>query len=194
MNIRTEILNSEAARYLGMASDMQCIDQAVIICIVCLTVVSMCVAIFFIIVCYQLRRQNKALEKKMQAMCPVGRKAVPDPQAESYREAYQNILRTVYQERLYADQQMDRDTFAARMNISRHTLNRILLTNTNGQSFPQWLNSIRIEKASELLLNEPDKPVSLVANEVGLSPNNFHRLFRLRYGVTPNEYRQNEIS
>ena len=110
----------------------------------------------------------------------------------SSSEIYESLVNAVYAEKLYADLQIDRDSFAAHMNLSRHSLNMILRTNTKGLSFPQWLNTIRIEIASEMLQNEPEKPIAIIAKEVGLTPNNFHRLFRLRFGVTPTEYRQSK--
>lgn len=110
-------------------------------------------------------------------------------------EEYQRILKAVYEEKLFADPHLGRDSFAAHMNISRHTLNKILNSNANGQSFPQWINTIRIEAACGILRSEPKKTIAAVAKNVGLTPNNFHRLFRLQFGMTPSQYKQkNTIS
>jgi AraC-like DNA-binding protein len=94
-------------------------------------------------------------------------------------------------EQLYAHQQLDRDSFATRMHLSRPRLNEILSTNTDGLSFPQWINNIRLEKACDLLQRDSDMSVKEVAAAVGLTPNNLRRLFRQRYNITPTEYRQN---
>ena len=99
---------------------------------------------------------------------------------------------TVMNERLYANSQLDRDSFAAYFGISRHTLNKILSSNTGGLSFPQWLNGIRIEKARELLRTETEKSIKEIANEVGLTPDNLRRLFRQKLGMTPTAYRRYE--
>ncbi len=106
-----------------------------------------------------------------------------------YKSEYDRILKAVYDEKLYADKHLDRDTFASHMNLSRHTLNRILSSNTDGLSFPQWMNNIRIQRAGELLQDEPGKTIAKISEEVGLTPDNLRRLYRQKVGVTPSEYR-----
>ena len=105
----------------------------------------------------------------------------------SSKAEYQRLLDAVMNECLYVDQHLDRDTFAARMSLSRHNLNKVLRENTNGLSFPQWLNGIRIEKACELLKREKRKTINEVAWAVGLTPDNLRRLFRQQIGITPTE-------
>ena len=107
----------------------------------------------------------------------------------SSKAEYQRLLDAVMNECLYVDQHLDRDTFAARMSLSRHNLNKVLRENTNGLSFPQWLNGIRIEKACELLKREKRKTINEVAWAVGLTPDNLRRLFRQQIGITPTEYK-----
>ena len=41
-------------------------------------------------------------------------------------------------------------------NISRHTLNDLLAEFTDGLSFPQYINNLRLEEALRLLRDEPD--------------------------------------
>lgn len=158
-------------------------------------IVSFIFAVVLFFRSHRFKKKNKALEQKLTELNKEENKKTIMQQDRDI-ETYQRILKAVYDDKLYADQYMDRDTFAARMNLSRHALNRIITSNTNGQSFPQWLNTIRIEIGSNMLFDEPDKSVADIAKEVGLSPNNFHRLFRLKYGITPLHYRQqgtNEI-
>ena len=112
------------------------------------------------------------------------------PQDEDIKNKYLRIMTAVYEEKLYADVQMDRDTFASRMKLSRHSLNKIISSNTNGLSFPQWINRIRIDRACDLLKNSPNKSIVKIAGEVGLTPDNLRRLFRQYFGITPSEYRK----
>lgn len=164
-------------------------EDMLIFYVIAVAVIGLFFAIFYTVKYHNYKKQRD-LWKKVTESNDELQKVTENSTNDKFTKEYQRILQAVYEEKIYADLYMDRDTFAARMNLSRHTLNKIIRTNTNGQSFPKWLNNIRIEIASELLLNEPDKPVSLIAKKVGLTPNNFHRLFRSRYGVTPNEYRQ----
>ena len=156
-----------------------------------IAVVSFAFAVFLFFRSHRFKKKNKALEQKLTELNrEVPSREVPNRNRDA--EAYRRIVQAVYDDKLYADRHMDRDTFAARMKLSRHALNRIISNNTSGLSFPQWINNIRIETGSDMLLNEPDKSVVDIAKEVGLTPNNFHRLFRNRYGVTPIRYRKDE--
>jgi AraC-like DNA-binding protein len=60
----------------------------------------------------------------------------------------------------------------------------------NNSEFPKLVNSIRIEKAKELLLN-PDINISSVGFDVGYGkPGYFSQIFKEHTGLTPMEYRK----
>ena len=61
----------------------------------------------------------------------------------------------------------------------------------DGESFPSYINGIRLEEAVSLLRNEPDLTLANVAEEVGMNLANFRIQFKQRYGMTPAEYREN---
>lgn len=66
----------------------------------------------------------------------------------------------------------------------------VLFKQSNGDSFVNYLNDYRIEKAKQLLL-EPDLKVYEVADMVGFSSlPYFNRLFKSITNQTPNEYRR----
>lgn len=64
-----------------------------------------------------------------------------------------------------------------------------------GQKFSQYLNSVRIMKARELIAKNPDEPIKNIAEQVGCSnnPQYFSQLFKKQTGMTPTDY-VNEIS
>ncbi|MBR0064079.1 MAG: AraC family transcriptional regulator [Paludibacteraceae bacterium] len=162
--------------------------------VILFAVVVLIIAIYYIVKYHHINEKNRALKKMVAEFQGKKKNQGQKERDKESAEIYERLVNAVYAEKLYADLQIDRDSFAAHMNLSRHSLNMILRTNTKGLSFPQWLNTIRIEIASEMLQNEPEKPIAIIAKEVGLTPNNFHRLFRLRFGVTPTEYRQSKDS
>lgn len=58
-----------------------------------------------------------------------------------------------------------------------------------GISFQEYIDYMRLERASELLLGT-DKFISEIANKIGVAnPNTLNRLFREHYDVTPTEFR-----
>jgi AraC-like DNA-binding protein len=58
-------------------------------------------------------------------------------------------------------------------------------------SFPQYINTIRLEEALHLLRNNPAMTITAIATTVGFTPANLREQFKRQYGVTPQEYRQN---
>lgn len=94
-------------------------------------------------------------------------------------------------EQLYANASLQRQDICNRFGISRHTLNDLLSEHTRGLSFPQYINTIRLEEALRMLHDEHSKTIATIASAVGFTPANLRDKFKQKYGVTPTEYRQN---
>ena len=93
-------------------------------------------------------------------------------------------------ERLYANMGLQRQDICDRFGISRHALNDLLTAYADGQSFPQYVNNIRLEEALRLLRDAPSKTLSAIATDIGFTPANLREQFKRKYGVTPAEYRR----
>lgn len=65
-----------------------------------------------------------------------------------------------------------------------------LFKKKTGKSPHQYLTSLRIESARYLLVNEPNRAISEIAELVGLNPQNFSRLFKKETNLTPLAYRK----
>ena len=79
---------------------------------------------------------------------------------------------------------------AEAMNMSVSTFRRRMLAAT-GDSPKNFILAIQMEKATELLSNNPDMPIAEVALQCGFSEAvSFSRTFRRFYGVTPSQYRE----
>ena len=76
-----------------------------------------------------------------------------------------------------------------RFSIGRHHLNDQLNSFADGMSFPQYINSIRMEVAYDLLTNRSEMTITEIAREVGFSAPNLREQFKRCYGITPAEYR-----
>ena len=102
---------------------------------------------------------------------------------------FRTIDHCIRSERLYANTNIQRQDICDRFNLRREVLNQLLTTHASGQSFPNYINGIRLSEACRLLKEEPSKTVVTIADEVGFSPRYLRRLFFEQYGVTPTEYR-----
>lgn len=100
------------------------------------------------------------------------------------------IDETIKSEKLYTNLYLQRQDIIDRFGISRHTLNKLLNAHAKGQSFPSYINSIRLTEALHLLKSEPGMSITSVAEAVGLTPANLRELFKRHFGITPTEYRK----
>ncbi len=103
---------------------------------------------------------------------------------------YFTIDETIKSEKLYTNLYLQRQDIIDRFGISRHTLNKLLNAHAKGQSFPSYINSIRLTEALHLLKSEPGMSTTSVAEAVGLTPANLRELFKRHFGITPTEYRK----
>lgn len=94
---------------------------------------------------------------------------------------------TEFLHRNLADPRLDAGTVARACNVSRRSLYRL----ADGEGVAARLRRIRIERAKQLLVGDPSRPVGSVAAACGFdSESGFHRAFRDATGQTPGDYRQ----
>ena len=103
---------------------------------------------------------------------------------------FNSIDSAIRADRLYANMGLQRQDICDRFGISRHALNDLLTAYADGQSFPQYVNNIRLEEALRLLRDAPSKTLSAIATDIGFTPANLREQFKRKYGVTPAEYRR----
>ncbi len=105
------------------------------------------------------------------------------------KDLFKTIDKIIREERLYAQVNLLREDIMERFGIGRHRLNDQLNAFADGMSFPQYINSIRMEIAYDLLTNRPEMKITEIAREVGFTAPNFREQFKRCYGITPAEYR-----
>ena len=105
------------------------------------------------------------------------------------KELFKTIDNVIRKERLYAQVDLMREDIMQRFGIGRHHLNDQLNTFAEGMSFPQYINSIRMEVVYDLLTNHPKMTIGDIAREVGFTAPNLRFQFKRCYGITPAEYR-----
>ena len=153
-------------------------------------------------------RQKRIVTEKNRALVRIinGTPPEPEPEEEESEEEtpeeqnedesenidlFNDIDTAIRSERLYENVNLQRQDICDRFNISRHALNDLLAEHADRLSFPQYINTIRLEETLRLLHDEPQKTISTIATEVGFSSANLREQFKRKYGITPAEYRQN---
>lgn len=59
------------------------------------------------------------------------------------------------------------------------------------ESFTEYVTRLRLERAAELLVDQPRQPVAAIAEQTGYrNVQYFHNKFKAKYGVTPVQYRK----
>ena len=113
--------------------------------------------------------------------------------AEPAPQAGEALLRqriTEFLHRNFADARLDAGAVARACNVSRRSLYRV----AGGEGVAAQLRHIRIDRAKQLLVGSPGRPVGSVAAACGFdSESGFHRAFRDATGRTPGEYRQGRL-
>lgn len=105
------------------------------------------------------------------------------------KDLFKTIDKIIREERLYAQVNLMREDIMEHFGIGRHRLNDQMNAFADGMSFPQYINSIRMEIAYDLLTNRPEMKITEIAREVGFTAPNLREQFKRCYGITPAEYR-----
>lgn len=86
------------------------------------------------------------------------------------------------------------ENIASKMNMSEQTFRRRLQSAT-GETPKAYISAIQMEKASKLLLTNPDLPIIEVACQCGFNDaSSFSHTFKRTYGISPSQYRETHAS
>ena len=107
----------------------------------------------------------------------------------SDHEWFRQIDSAVRKEKLYANPSLQRQDILQRFGLRRQHLNAILSKYAYGQSFPQYVNSMRLHEAERLMKDNPKLPISAVAQAVGLSMPILRIQFKQRFGLSPSDFK-----
>lgn len=93
-------------------------------------------------------------------------------------------------ERAFADEDISLPKVAEELKISPHQLSQILNEKLN-QTFPQYVNSYRVNEAKKLMVEDSNRSILSIAFAVGFnSKASFNRSFKNISGFTPQEFRK----
>ena len=172
---------SEARLYLGLG-----------IAGIVLAVLAIAFACYFSYQKSVVTEKNRFLAKMINGVQVSKQSAPRSPQKfKENAEFFAIIDNYIRKERLYANQALQRQDICDHFSIGRHSLNDLLSEHTDGLTFPQYINDIRVQEALILLQDSPERTLTDIAAEVGFTPANLREQFKRKYGMTPVEYRQN---
>ncbi len=105
-------------------------------------------------------------------------------------QVIESIKRYLQQEKVYQNPKMSIGHLASELKIPR---NKIMYAFSQSNSnFKEELNQLRIEKAKELLIDNPNLTIEAIGNEVGYtSKATFYKYFKQFVGRTPTEFLRN---
>lgn len=104
-------------------------------------------------------------------------------------EIFRKFDMRVREERMYLNYQFSRDDYAALMGVDRNRFAAILKEYTHG-NLNAYLNNLRLDYSVGLFRAHPEWSVSEIASHCALpSLSTFYRLFKEKYGMSPNAFR-----
>lgn len=195
--LRTEA-QEYAARYHALEQEQKIREaeadsarkDAIIIIVVALLIILTTVTVHFVRQQRAIGEKNRALVRMIGELNSTRKDAQADA-AKPDKELFELIDGVIRKEKLYTDINLQRQDIVDRFDISRHYLNDLFSAYANGQSFPAYINEMRMQDALRMLENEPEASIGLIADAVGFTPANFREQFKKKFGMTPAEYRQN---
>ena len=121
--------------------------------------------------------------------------AAPAPDAD-YARLAARLDQLMTQERVYREDGLVIAALAQKMNVQEYRLRRLINQHLGYRNFNAYLNGYRIEDAKRAL-EDPDQrqvPILTIALDAGFSSlGPFNRAFKGACGITPSEYRRQEL-
>ena len=101
------------------------------------------------------------------------------------------IEELMYSKEIYTDEHLTLEKLAFQAEVSSHQLSEFI-NEYYHKNFTTFINEFRINKAKELLINNPAYTILAVAYDVGFNSKSvFNKAFRETTGLTPSQYKGN---
>ena len=106
------------------------------------------------------------------------------------KESLENAIKQWIDEKKFVCQNITLEKLATELNTN-HTYLSEFINKEKQQTFKLWINTLRIEEAQKLLLENPTMPIALIIKKVGIaSKATFFRQFTNIIGMSPGKYRE----
>jgi len=119
----------------------------------------------------------------------------PDVEPDPENPLVAALLRSMREERLYAEHDLRIAALASRLGVPEYRLRRTINQQLGHRNFNQFVNGFRIEEAARRLESDRELPILTIALDVGFrSVSSFNTAFRERFGMAPSEYRARDTT
>lgn len=132
---------------------------------------------------------EKALSK-WGAECKTAMGSDEEAASEEERRLYERIDEYLLQDNHFTELSVSRDSLASALGTNRTYIANAVKKCTE-LTVNEYVNLLRLEYARGLLLSQPDDSILTISENSGFgSVRNFNRLFAVKYGISPMEYRR----
>ena len=122
---------------------------------------------------------------------PVAENLEATDDGEDCAELMRRLCQMMEEHRVYLNPDLKVKEVASALGTTYTVLSNCIKSQ-QGCTFPQFVNSYRVEFAQQLLSEQPDMKLTEVWTAVGFaSESSFYRIFKSITGMTPNEWRSN---
>ena len=112
----------------------------------------------------------------------------------SPEDLYHYIRDEVNRQQLYTDPGFGRQSIINRFHLTKDQASRVFSHGSEHSSISDFINNCRLDHARRLLVSRPDMSISDIAAASGFGVRTtFTRSFKARHGLTPTEFREQQI-
>ena len=105
-------------------------------------------------------------------------------------QLFQYVGEVIVRDKLFLNPDFGRQTIMDHYHLSKERVGTIFSKGGDHAKLTGYIQQLRLDYATRLLVNQPDKSIVEIAEECGFrSHTYFSSRFRLKYGITPTEFR-----
>ena len=136
--------------------------------------------------------REKYIQEKLENT--VSPSDITDISTLSDEQLFQYINDIIVRERLFLNQNFDRQTIMDRFNLSKERVGAAFSKGSQYAKLTDYMQELRLEYSTFLMSTHPDKSVSQIAIDCGFSSYAYYgKCFRHRFDMTPTEFRKSAL-
>lgn len=109
-------------------------------------------------------------------------------------QLFQYVGEAIVRDKLFLNPDFGRQTVMDHYHLSKERIGAIFSKGSNHAKLTSYIQQLRLDYATRLLVNQPGKSIVEIAEECGFrSHTYFSSCFRQHYGISPTDYRRNVL-